>query len=548
MKQRGWDQCDVIIVSGDAYIDHPSFGPAIIGRVLENAGFKVGMIAQPDWKSDSDFLKLGKPKLFFAVTAGNIDSMVSHYTVNRKKRRQDLYSPGGKMGLRPNRASIVYTGKLKSLFNKVPVVLGGIEASLRRIAHYDYWDDKLRRSILLDAKADLLIYGMGEKPVIGVARLLQEGKTIEDLEVPGTVSMSKSIPKNAEQLPSWENVNNDKKAYNQSVALHYKYRNPHFSKTVVQSYGNRHLIHFPPPPIMSEKEMDQVYALPYTYSPHPAYGKQIIPAYEQIFGSITSHRGCFGNCTFCAITAHQGSAIQSRSASNIKNEINKISHHTRFKGTITDVGGPSANMYKVACRIGGCKTMDCLFPKVCKHLQVEKQEDYVNLLHDAVKIKGIKHVFIASGLRHDLLLQNKKALKAAIQNFTGGHLKIAPEHIEKEVTDIMNKPDGDIYFAFEKEFEKLSRQANKKQYLVPYFISGHPGSTLESMKNVRDFLKKRGQKLQQAADFYPTPMTLATAMYYTGYHPLTGEKVYTAKTYEEKQKQMRLIFWHKNKS
>ncbi len=548
MSALGWDACDIILVSGDAYIDHPAFGTALIGRVLEAAGFRVGIIPQPDWRRDEDFLALGAPRLFFGISAGNIDSMVAHYTVNRKKRHQDAYSPDGKAGLRPNRASIVYTSKIKSLFKNIPVVLGGIEASLRRIAHYDYWDDRVRRSILPDSKADFLIYGMAEKSVVALARSLAENSSRENcLSIPGLCHMSSSRPEEALELPDFQAVSENKAEFSRMVAMNYRNRNPRFARTLTQKYDNRWLIVNAPQPPLSETEMDNLYNLPYSYEPHPRYASSSIPAFEQIFASITSHRGCFGNCSFCAITEHQGPQIQSRSQDSIRREAARLSTHPRFHGTITDIGGPSANMYGLQCRIGGCKTMNCLFPKVCSHLDVAAQSDYVRMLESIRSMKGINHVFVASGLRYDLLLKNDEAASAIIRKHTGGHMKIAPEHVDPDVTRIMQKPGPEIYEEFEILFRKKSEQAGKQQYLVPYFISGHPGSTMESMKKVRDFLQKRGQKLQQAADFYPTPMTLSTAMYYTGFHPLTGEKVQTARSPEEKRAQMNLLFWHKNK-
>ncbi|MFA6617602.1 MAG: YgiQ family radical SAM protein [Candidatus Neomarinimicrobiota bacterium] len=543
MKTLGWSQCDLIIMTGDAFVDHPSFGTAIIARVLEKEGFKVGIIDQPDWKDASSAMRLGAPRLCFAATAGNIDSMVAHYTVNHKKRSDDAYSPGGKAGRRPNRATIVYTNLIRAAYKDVPVILGGIEASLRRMAHYDFWTNKVRRSILIDSKADLLVYGMGELPIKEVIHRLDKGENIREIyDVPGTVCR---VPERSEgiELPSFEEIQKDKSAFNLMTQIHYNNRLYPYAKDLYQRHDKQIIRINAPAKAMSTKEMDNIYALPFSNKPHPKYN-ETIPAYEQIKDSITAHRGCFGNCSFCAITFHQGPRIQSRSQKSIVDQVKSMSKDPDFKGTITDIGGPTANMYGIHCKIGGCKDMNCLFPEVCKNLIVKDQDAYVRLLKEASKVPGVKHVYIASGLRHDLALQNEKAMEKMVTTYTGGHLKIAPEHLADNVTRLMNKPPGKVYLQFLEKFRSFSRRAGKKQYIVPYFISGHPGCTDEDMLLLKTQLQKSGHKLQQAADFYPTPMTIATAMYYTGSHPLTGEKIYVPRTAKEKLKQFGMMMWH----
>ena len=547
MKILRWETCDVIIVSGDAFVDHPSFGPAIIARVLEKEGYKVGIIDQPDWNDPESVMRLGAPRLCFAVTAGNIDSMVAHYTVNRKKRSDDAYTPGGKAGRRPNRASIVYTNLIRSAYKDVPVMLGGVEASLRRMAHYDYWSNKVRRSILIDAKADLLIYGMGELPVKEVIKKLENGIPVRDIkDVPGTVCRVSETAKEGIELPSFEEVQKDKKAFNFMTRLQYENRVFPYAKDLFQQHGSQTIKINAPAKPLSTKEMDAIYSLPYTRKPHPRHTEKI-PAFEQIKDSITSHRGCFGNCAFCAITFHQGPRVQSRSAKSVLGEARNLAKDPDFKGTISDIGGPTANMYGIHCAIGGCKDMNCLHPEICEHLIVEDQEKYIRLLKEASKVPGIKHVYIASGLRHDLALADEKAMEKMVTEFTGGHLKIAPEHLVDNVTRIMNKPPGKVYLRFLEKFGQFSKRAGKEQYIVPYFISGHPGCTDEDMIQLQKMLKSSNHKLQQAADFYPTPMTLATAMYYTGFHPLTGEKVFVPRTAKEKLHQFGMMMWHRNK-
>lgn len=543
MERLGWTQCDVIIVSGDAFVDHPSFGTAIIARVLEKEGFKVGIIDQPDWNDKASTMRLGAPRLCFAVTAGNIDSMVTHYTVNHKKRSDDAYTPGGKAGRRPNRATIVYTNLIRAAYKDVPVILGGIEASLRRMAHYDFWTDKVRRSILIDSKADILVYGMGELPIKEVIHRLDKGENIREIQnVLGTTCRVSEKLEGIE-LPSFEDIQKNKLAFNLMTRIHYDNRVYPYAKDLYQRHDKQIIKINAPAKPMSTKEMDELYALPFTRKPHPKY-KEKIPAYDQIKDSITAHRGCFGNCSFCAITFHQGPRIQSRSKNSIIEQVKLMSKDPSFKGTISDIGGPTANMYGIHCKIGGCKEMNCLFPSVCENLVVKDQDAYVKLLKEASEVPGIKHVYIASGLRHDLALENEKAMEKMVTTYTGGHLKIAPEHLADNVTRMMNKPSGKVYLQFLEKFRQFSRRAGKQQYVVPYFISGHPGCTDEDMIILKNQLQGSGHKLQQAADFYPTPMTIATAMYYTGFHPLTGEKVYVPRSAKEKLRQFGLMMWH----
>lgn len=547
MQALGWERCDVIIVSGDAFVDHPSFGTAIIAHILGAEGYRVGILDQPDWNDPGAFRNLGAPKYFFAVTAGNIDSMVAHYTVNRKKRSADAYTPGGIAGKRPNRATIVYTNAIRSAYKDIPVILGGVEASLRRMAHYDYWSDKVRRSILLDSKADLLIYGMAERPLKGILKKLTQNTNIREIcDIPGTVCRSAEIPPDSIELPSFESVSQDKKAFNIMTRLHYENRVYPYAKTLYQRHGEQIVRINPPAKPLSTAEMDALYALPFSREAHPKY-RESIPALEQIRNSITVHRGCFGNCSFCAITFHQGPRIQSRSKASVLKEVRELSKRPWFRGTVSDIGGPTANMYGMHCRIGGCREMNCLSPGICPHLLVSDQDRYVKLLEAAAAIPGVKNVFIASGLRHDLALADLPAMEKMVTQFTGGHLKIAPEHLNDDVTRIMNKPSGELYFKFLEKFRHFSRKADKEQYIVPYFISGHPGCTDAMMMELQEQLKKSGHKLQQAADFYPTPMTLSTAMFYTGYHPLSGEKLYIPKSEKAKRRQFSIMMWQQRK-
>ncbi len=525
LKALGWSQLDIILITGDAYVDHPSFGVAILGRYLESHGFKVGIIAQPDWQREADFKRLGKPRLCFGVTAGNMDSMINHYTARKKIRSEDAYSPAGKVGLRPNRATIIYTQKLKSIFKDVPVIIGGIEASLRRIPHYDYWSDKLRNSVLLDAKADLLIYGMAERSLLQVCRYLDEKININDLnDLPGTVSLVKEIDENQPHVT----IKEFSKKY--SVDDFYQmtklFQISNQTKTVYMPFAGRFLRHNPPAEKLSEKEMNLLYDLPYQRTPHPDYKGNTIKAYEQIKTSVTSHRGCFGGCNFCAIGLHQGKAIQSRSEASIKNELQLISRTKGFGGTISDIGGPTANMYGMYCKKhieATCPRNSCLYPDICPNLSTSHR-DLKKLLKDVTKLRDIQHIFVASGIRFDLAILDGEYIDLLSANHTGGLVKLAPEHTEDSVLQHMNKPSFKKYENFYKRFKQASNKNKKKQFIVPYIIVGHPGARLEDTIAMAVYLKKHNIRLKQIQEFTPTPMTISTMMYYTG-RDLQGRKI-----------------------
>jgi uncharacterized radical SAM protein YgiQ len=545
MSARGWDQCDVVIVSGDAYVDHPSFGAAVIGRVLEAQGLRVGIIAQPDWRSVTDIRRLGRPRLFFGVTSGNIDSMLHHYTANKKLRHDDPYSPGGRHGLRPNRAAIVYSNLIRQAYKDVPIVLGGVEASLRRLAHYDYWDDAVRRSILFDAKADLLIYGMGERAAVRIAQILNSEGRIQKAElqnVPGTavVCRSSELPKTATvefvELPSFEEASTSKDAFNRLFAMASNEANPYLGKKLLQKHGDRFLLVNPPALPLSSDELDAVYALPFQRRAHPSYTEPI-PALETVKWSITSHRGCYGGCSFCTLFFHQGPVVQSRSSGSILNEIKLLRDYPIFKGVISDIGGPTANMYGTECKINGrekfCRRPSCLAPQLCKNLKVG-QHSSLKLWHQAMKVPGVKKIFVASGVRYDLALQDLKYLKELVQNHTGGHLKVAPEHCAAQVLKQMNKPEIGVFVEFLGIFRRFSK---KEQYLVPYLISSHPGCSLQDMLELKRFLKRHALRVEQVQDFVPLPMTASAAMYHTGMNPYTGGMIFAEKTAAGKLKQ-----------
>lgn len=551
MIDRGWDELDFIIVSGDAYVDHPSFGTAIIGRILERYGYKVGIIAQPDWRSVKDFKKLGKPRLGFLVTSGNIDSMVNHYTVAKKKRRDDLYSSGGKSGFRPDRATIVYSNKIKEVYKDVPIILGGIEASLRRFAHYDYWDNSVRRSILLDSRADLIVYGMGEKQIIEVAEALESGIPIEEITyIRGTVYKTKDKDRayNPIILPSYEEITNNKKKYAESFMIQYKNMDSINSSPLVEPYeDNYFVVSNPPQNPIENMELDDVYNLPYTRNYHPIYEKSGgIPAINEVKFSIISNRGCFGNCNFCALAFHQGRVVKSRSHESILNEAGKIVEDEDFKGYIHDVGGPTANFRKRACKkqekYGVCKDKQCLFPNPCSQLEID-HKDYLYLLRKLRNIPKVKKVFIRSGIRYDYLIHDKddKFFKELCEHHISGQLKVAPEHISENVLEKMGKPKKEVYEKFIDKFENINKKIGKNQFVVPYLMSSHPGSTLKDAIALAEYLKEIGHKPEQVQDFYPTPSTLSTCMYYTGIDPRNMKKVYVAKSPHEKAMQRALI-------
>ena len=549
MQALGWDQCDVIVVTGDAYVDHPAFGAAVVGRVLQAAGFRVGIIAQPDWRSTADFMKLGKPRLFFGVTSGNIDSMLHHYTAAKKMRHDDPYSPGGRHGLRPNRALIPYANKIREAYKDTPIVLGGIEASLRRLAHYDYWDDAVRRSVLVDAKADLLVYGMGERAIKAIAHALNTGYGILNTElrkIPGTVAIIKgseiaALPQQEYiELPSFEDTQVSKDAFNQAFVTASQEANPFTGKTLLQRHGDRAVLCNPPALPLDTEELDAVYELPYHRAPHPSY-KEPVPALETVKWSIVSHRGCYGGCNFCTLYFHQGPVIQSRSAGSVVREVKTLAARKDFRGVITDIGGPTANMYGTNCReakrASGCRHRSCLTPRLCDHLDADQSPSLL-LWREVLRVPGVKQAFVASGVRHDLALRDPRYLRELIAERTGGHLKVAPEHCSARVLQAMNKPDIGDFVAFLEEFRKSSA---KEQYLVPYLISSHPGCGYDDMLELQVFLKQHRIRVEQVQDFIPLPMTASAAMYHTGRDPFTGAKLYVERSADGKLPQRRLL-------
>lgn len=555
MKERGWDQLDIILVSGDAYVDHPSFGAAILGRFLESKGYRVGIIAQPNWHLDDDFKALGKPRLFFGVTAGNLDSMLNHYTSEKAYRKEDAYSPGGKTGKRPDRATIVYTNRLRSCYPGVPVVIGGIEASMRRLAHYDYWSDSVRRSLLLDSKADLLVYGMGEYTLWEIARRMDAGELIQDItDLRGIVYSAAKAPKERAQviLPSFEEVAGDKKAFAQSYASIYKESNPYRAKQLVQQHGDRWVVQNPPLLPLTTAQLDAVYELPFARAYHPDYNKQGgVPAFQTVQFSMASHRGCFGGCSFCTLALHQGRFIQSRSETSLLAEAELLAKEPGFKGTITDVGGPTANMYRMGgsdlekCHV--CTRLSCLTPRICSNLDRSHQHS-IRLLRSIRGISRIKHVFIQSGIRHDLIMADADGgyLEELCAHHVGGQLKIAVEHISPGVVGLMSKPKKQVFLNFAHRFKAINEGLNKKQYLVSYFISGHPGCGVREMIELAEFVRDHlGYHPEQVQSFTPTPMSLSTCIYYTGINPLTGEKVYVPRT-EEARKMQRAVLQYRD--
>jgi len=544
-QARGWSELDVIIVTGDAYVDHPSFGAAIIGRHLEAAGFRVGIIPQPDPARDGDFTVLGEPRLFFGITAGNMDSMVCNYTAQRKKRNEDAYSPSGRAGLRPDRASLIYANVLKRLYKKVPLVLGGIEASLRRLAHYDFWQNKVRGSLLADSKASLLVYGMAENAVVEIARSLRDGKQANELtELPGTVAFSPEPPSEDDLVLPDNLACADKLTFHRMTHLFEE--NQH-SRTLFQLNGGRWLRHNPPANTLSRNDMDALYALPFEHAPHPRYGQQKIPAFEQIRDSLTSHRGCYGSCNFCAISSHQGRAIQSRSADSIVNEAKSLSTRRKKAITITDVGGPTANMYASSCELGwpeSCKRASCLYPKICPRLKPDHQEQ-LRLLEKLEHLPQVNHVFIASGIRHDLALRSPDYISSLATKYTGGRLKLAPEHSVPGVLRLMGKPDVSSFEEFSREFFHTCKQAGLKRQIIPYIIIGHPGTTIQDALELRKWLIRNRLKVEQVQEFTPTPMTISTCMYYTGLDYYTGKPIHVPKP-SEIRRQKELALWHLN--
>jgi len=604
MDTLGWDACDVILVTGDAYVDHPSFGAAVIGRVLEAQGFRVGIIAQPDWRSAEPFKALGRPTLFFGVTAGNMDSMVNRYTADRKRRSDDAYTPGGKGGSRPDRASIVYAQRVREAFPGVPVILGGIEASLRRLAHYDYWSDKVRRSILVDAKADLLVYGNGERAIVEIAHRLARGEPLQALrDIRGTAHVRKALPEDLQAvdastidapgegpadphpyaqtqtcptpadgtappprwerrrpgraeiliLPPYEAVSRDPDLYAHASRVIHLETNPGNARPVAQRHGDRWVVVNPPPIPLRTAELDAVFELPYTRRPHSAYGEARIPAYEMIRFSVNIMRGCFGGCTFCSITEHEGRHIQSRSEPSILREIETIRDRVPgFTGVISDLGGPTANMYRLACKDpkieAACRKPSCVYPDVCPHLNTDHRP-LIRLYRKARALPGIKKVLVASGLRYDLAVRDPEYIRELVTHHVGGYLKIAPEHTEPGPLSKMMKPGIGTYHRFKRLFDRYSREAGKEQYLIPYFIAAHPGSTDEDMLRLALWLKENGFRPDQVQTFLPSPMATATAMYHSGRNPLRkitrgGERVFTAKGLRARRLQKAFLRYH----
>ncbi len=555
MKKRGWEQVDFVYVSGDAYVDHPSFGAAIIGRLLESRGYRVGMIPQPDWRKKESIQVFGRPRLGFLVTAGNMDSMVNHYTVSKKHRQKDAYSPGGQMGLRPDRSVVVYSNLIRQSYKDSPVILGGIEASLRRMAHYDYWENKVKHSILIDSGADLISYGMGEHSILEIAEALDSGIPIEEITyIAGTVYRTKDLLRAYEPiiLPSFEEVKENKAVYAESFAIQYRNTDPFTAKAMAESYGNRgYVIQNPPAMPLSTQEMDDVYDLPFTGEYHPMYKKKGgIPALEEIKFSLTSNRGCFGGCNFCGLTFHQGRILQTRSHDSIIREAVKMTKAPDFKGYIHDVGGPTADFRHPSCKKqltkGVCQNRQCLFPTPCKNLQAD-HKDYVLLLRKLRDIPGVKKVFVRSGVRFDYVLADpdKTFLRELVKYHVSGQLRVAPEHVSDQVLHYMGKPSHQVYLRFLEEFDKADKQAQKDQYAIPYFMSSHPGCTMKEAVKLAEYVRDLGYTPEQVQDFYPTPSTLSTCMYYTGIHPITKEKVYVPKNPHEKAIQ-RALMQYKN--
>ncbi len=553
MENLGWDECDVILVTGDAYVDHPSFGMALVGRVLEAQGFRVGIIAQPDWRSTDAFQALGQPKLFFGITAGNMDSMVNRYTADRKIRSDDAYTPGGEPGKRPDHAVVVYAQRAREAYKDVPLVIGGIEASLRRIAHFDYWSDTVRRSILFDAKADLLVYGNAERQIVEIAHRLAAGEPIENLtDIRGTAFVRRELPadwqvldqtkmdvpasnvvrfdpksttaRTVVRLPGYEDAKNDRVLYAHASRTMHLETNPGNARALVQRHGDRELWLNPPPIPLTTKELDRVYELPYTRQPHPAYGNARIPAYEMIRFSVNIMRGCFGGCTFCSITEHEGRIIQSRSEESVVREIETLRDSVPgFTGVVSDVGGPTANMYRIACKSreieAACRKPSCVYPDICPNLNTDHSA-LIRLYRRVRAIPGVKKVLVASGVRYDLAIRSPQYVKELVTHHVGGYLKIAPEHTESGPLSKMMKPGIGAYDRFKQLFEMYSKEAGKEQYLIPYFIAAHPGTTDADMLQLALWLKKNGFRADQVQTFLPSPMATATAMYHSGKNPL----------------------------
>ena len=558
MDRRGWDACDFVYVSGDAYVDHPSFGPAIISRLLEARGYKVGIIAQPDWKDPESIQILGKPRLGFLVSAGNMDSMVNHYSVSKKRRQQDSYTPGGVMGKRPDYATVVYCNLIRSVYKDAAIIIGGIEASLRRLAHYDYWSNKLKRSILLDSQADLISYGMGEHSIVEIADALNSGIDIKDITfIDGTVFKTRNLDNvyDYKMLPDYQELKEDKRVYAKSFFVQYSNTDPVLGKRLVEPYyGKEFVVQNPPAKPLTQEEMDEVYALPYMRNYHPCYEADGgIPAIREIKFSLISNRGCFGACSFCALTFHQGRIIQARSHESLVEEAKLLTEEPDFKGYIHDVGGPTANFRFPACEKqltkGACPNRQCLFPEPCKNIRAD-HSDYISLLRKLRSIPKVKKVFIRSGIRFDYVLadKNRAFLRELCEYHVSGQLKVAPEHVADAVLKRMGKPQNSVYMQFVREYKEMNKKIGKEQYLVPYLMSSHPGSTLKEAVELAEYLRDLGYMPEQVQDFYPTPSTLSTCMYYTGLDPRTMEEVYTPHNPHEKAMQRALIQYRNPKN
>jgi uncharacterized radical SAM protein YgiQ len=559
MQARGWDEVDVVFVSGDAYVDHPSFANGLLARLLEAAGFRVAVLAQPDWRTCEPWREFGRPRLCFAVSAGNMDSMINHYTANRKVRNDDAYSPGGQIGRRPDRATLAYCQRSREAYPGVPVVAGGVEASLRRIAHYDYWSDTVRRSILLDAKADLVAFGMGERTILEIARGLAAGKSVKELRdlrgVAYRLGASEPPPTgpgpccpDTIELPAYEAVVADKLAFCELTRIAHLETNPHNARRLVQRHDREAVVVNPPALPLEEHEMDEVYGLPFTRRPHPSYGNARIPAFEVVETSVQIMRGCFGGCTFCSITAHEGRIIQSRSKESIVSEIKLLAAQPGFKGTVSDIGGPTANMYQMKCTRpeveAKCRRLSCVHPTVCKLLGTD-HGPLKEVMREARSVAGVKRVLVASGVRMDLARKDPEYLQELAAHHVGGHLKVAPEHTDPEVLRLMKKPSADDYVEFDKEFQAASRRVGKKQYTVPYFIASHPGSSVEEMIELAVFLKQNSYKPDQVQDFIPSPFDIAACMYHTGLDPMTKEPVKVTKGLKDRRMQRALLQFFK---
>ena len=551
VRRLGWDAPDFVYVTGDAYVDHPSFGLAIISRVLEKAGYRVAMLPQPDWHSCEPFKVFGRPRLGFLVTAGVIDSMVNHYTAAKKKRSEDAYSPGGKAGRRPDRATIVYCNRIREAYGDVPIAIGGVEASLRRFAHYDYWDDRVRNSMLVDSGADVLMFGMGERSILRVAEWMASGRDYSEMRVPGTCVMAGAVPEGFIEIPSWETVSKDKRAYAEAFKVQYDQQDPVRGRPIAQKHGKKWLLQNVPDLPLSEAELDAVYALPYMRAWHPMYDRDGgIPAIEEVRFSIASVRGCFGACNFCALAFHLGRIVTSRSRESIVAEGRLLTKQPGFKGYIHDVGGPTANFRRPACdkqlKVGACVHRQCLFPKPCPNLKADHRE-YIDILRELRALPGVKKVFIRSGIRFDYVLADKMSgfLNELVKHHVSGQLKVAPEHVSPRALYYLGKPDATVYDEFVRRYRQANERLGLKQYLVPYFMSSHPGCTLDDAIALAVYMKKTGQHPDQVQDFYPTPGTLSTAMFFTGLDPRDMTPVYVPRDAEEKAMQRALMHYFK---